>query len=64
MRVRIRVYGASVSEGELKRELRRMLKVRGTAEKLYKLLSEEELNEIEREVKKRRFSLRDFGDID
>ena len=34
------------------------------ASELYELLSKEELDEIKREVSKKRLSLRDFGDIE
>ena len=63
MKVKVKVYGASISEKELKSEIKRVLEVRKAARELYELLSEDELNEIEKESKKR-VSFRDFGDID
>ncbi|AHL23872.1 hypothetical protein [Thermococcus nautili] len=64
MRVRVRVYGGSIPERVLARELKRALEIKKTASELYELLSEEELDEIKREVSKKRVSFRDFGDID
>jgi len=63
VKVKVKVYGASISEKDLKSEIKRVLEIRKTARELYELLSEDELDEIERESKKR-VSFRDFGDID
>jgi len=64
VKVRVKVYGGSIPERVLTRELKRALEVRKTARELYELLSEEELDEIEREVSKKRLSFREFEDID
>ncbi len=63
MKVKVKVYGAPISEKDLKSEIKRILEVKKAARELYELLSEDELDEIERESKKR-VSFRDFGDID
>ncbi|CAD5244858.1 hypothetical protein [Thermococcus camini] len=44
--------------------MRAKSKVRKIARELYELLSEEELDEIEREVSKKRLSFRESEDID
>ena len=64
MKVRVRVYGGSIPEKVLAREIKRALEVKKTARELYELLSEEELDEIEKEASKRRLSFREFKDID
>lgn len=64
MKVKVKVYGGSIPERILARELKRAFEVKKTARELYELLSEEELDEIEKEVSKKRLSFREFEDID
>lgn len=64
MKVRVKVYGGSIPERVLMREIKRALEVRRIAGELYELLSEEELDEIKKEVSEKRVSFREFEDID
>jgi len=64
VKVRVKVYGGSIPERVLMREIKRALEVRRIAGELYELLSEEELDEIKKEVSEKRVSFREFEDID